>query len=124
MKLNAKGLVDFKCRGNGLVLFGDDSKDANDTPINDFVLNLKNKKDTVSTTVFMIYYRRDLEEYFIQMNTKLGNDYFCFASLVYPLAIKNGMIISVFNYNFKFTINDDKTLKIDYDLENGKIITK
>jgi hypothetical protein len=89
--------------------------------VNDFIIKLKEKD--LKVTVFTIYYRRDLEEYFIQMNSKLNN-FFCFARLVYPFNIKTGSIISVYNYNFKFTICEDKKLKIDYEMENGQLMMK
>lgn len=122
--INAKGLVsDSYRKENGMVLFGDNSMSSENNHINDVILNLNGKKHK-DHTIFMVYYRRDIEEYFIKMIEKSDN-FFCFASLCSPLKLHTGYVISVFNFNFKFTINEeDDSLVVDYEVENGKLITK
>lgn len=100
---------------NGIVFFGEEGE-------NDIVLNLKDKVYKESC-IFMVYYRRDLEKYYIKMN-EISNHFFCFANLVEPLKLFSGCVISLFNFNFKFTINDDKSLSVDYELESGKFLNK
>lgn len=56
----------------------------------------------------------------LESNSKI----FCFASLASPLALRTGTIISVFTHNYKFTVNDDSTLRVDYEMEGGKLLTK
>ena len=111
----------LSCKDNDVITTKD-----NDETISNTNSNFNNSKiDKKSNHVtFMVYYRRDVEEYFFHFNNKIENLY-CFASLAYPLVITNGCVISVFNFNFKFTINDeDSSLKVDYGLEGGKLISK
>lgn len=123
ININAKGLLSesYK-RQNGIVLFGDDKKDEDGKMINDAFLNISDKEHKEST-IFMIYYRRDSEKYFIKMVEKSKN-FFCFAKLCEPLKIRTGHIISVFHFNLKFTINEENSLTVDYELENGSFVTK
>ncbi len=123
ININAKGLVSetYK-RQNGIVLFGDNKQDEEGKMINDAFLNLSDKEHKQST-IFMIYYRRDSEKYFIKMVEKSKN-FFCFAKLCEPLRIRTGHIISVFHFNLKFTINEENSLSVDYELENGSFLSK
>lgn len=120
--VNAKGVIGgLRQKSNGLAYFGKEAFDNKGKPINDFIVNLKD--EILSNSIFLIYYRRDNSKYYLRMlesNSKI----FCFASLVSPLALRTGTIISVFNHNYKFTVNDDSTLTVDYEMEGGKLLTK
>lgn len=144
MYINAKGLInEGRNKNNGIIMFGDNSKDEKDEYINDFVINLKsidieksdNENNDITNTLnssdnknnnhllFMIYYRRDIEDYFFHFNNKIIK-YYCFASIVGPHLITTGCIISTINDNFKFSIDDDNKLKVDHSLPGGKVTSK
>lgn len=120
--INAKGVLGSqKHSSNGLVYFGKEVYDDKGKPINDVFINLK--EETESDSIFIIYYRRDNSKYYLKM-LENNKKVFCFASLVSPLTLHTGTIISVFNHNYKFTVNDDYSLNVDYEMEGGKLLTK
>ena len=122
-------------------MFGDGSKDNKGELVNDFVLDLNSIKSEKTENdnqlpqisdsseskndhlLFMIYYRRDVEDYFFHFNNKVQN-YYCFASIVGPHEITTGCIISIINDNFKFTVEEDNSLKVDHSTEGGKLTSK
>lgn len=122
LKINAKGVIGGqKQSANGLVFFGKEIFDEKGKLINDIIINLN--EETQSDSIFLIYYRRDNSKYYLKM-LETNKKVFCFASLVSPLVLHTGTIISVFNHNYKFTVNEDYSLKVDFEMEGGKLLTK
>lgn len=106
---------------DGLVFFGYDDPNNKEISQNiDIKLNIKKK---VSNPTFLFYFRRDNQQYYIKTFDK--QNAFIFVNLTFPVKIRSIMIISVGNFNIKFTVdNNSNDLTVNYELEGGKIETK
>ena len=80
--INAKGMVGgLRKKENGLVYFGNKSHNENNEIINDFVIETSIQYE--GDSLFLIYYRRDYEEYYLKKEVKSEKAY-CFAKLDFP----------------------------------------
>lgn len=70
----------------------------------------------------MIYYRRDLQNYYLDNFDENKEKYFIFVLLEQPYAIYEGedVLVSVLDYNFKLSVDKStKDLNIEYGQGNN-----
>jgi hypothetical protein len=84
--------------------------------MNDYILNLDgcDTSKLLNSHIFVVYYRRDLENFYLDNFDENKEKYFIFILLdsVYPIFEDEDVLISVLDYNFKLKI--DKTYFVDF----------
>ena len=108
IKLNAKGVNPNSAnnRGDGITIFGIPKPDLSFNP--DVTLNLPEDKiaNIKNPKCFLIYYRRDLQKYYIESIAENKEIFFIFVLLSTPfLLTTETVIVSILNFNFKIKTN-------------------
>ena len=102
-EINAKGVTPSLRRINdGIAVFGVSKTESNSVP--DVILNLtKESFDKLKNpNVFLIYYRRDYQKFYLESVNENKETFFIFVLLDRPHILTTETIVaSVQNYNFK-----------------------
>lgn len=124
--INAKGIrPSLRNSEDGIALFGiTNNKSPSYKP--DVLLNIPiDKQQELSTPgIFLIYYRRDYQQFYLETVNENKEIYFIFVLLDQPHLLSNEtIIVSVQNYNFKIqTASNNKEVNIEYG--NGDNLQK
>jgi hypothetical protein len=82
--------------------------------LNDFILNIDQSYSPKLNNphVFLIYYRSDLQKYYLDNVDENNQKYFIFVLLDKPYTVPIGekILVSVLDYNFKLSVNKEYKL--------------
>ena len=113
--INAKGIPNSERKAeDGIAIFGIKNIEENFTP--DIILNIPKEMTLNNPEAFLIYYRRDMQKYYLESISENKEHFFIFVLLSSPhILTTETVIVSVLNYNFKIkTSQDKKEVIIEY----------
>jgi hypothetical protein len=114
LTINARGFTHgLREKRDGMCYFGTDELNSEGKYLNDCILNIDPvySPKLKSPNVFIIYYRSNLQKYYIDNIDENKEKYFIFVLIEqpYPVPEDEKILVSVLDYNFKLSV--DKTYR-------------
>lgn len=123
--INAKGVrPSLRSQEDGIAMFGLNRQGSNVKPDVELIIP-QDKQDLIKNpTIFMIYYRRDYQKFYLETVNENKENYFIFVLLDHPHLISSDTIVaSVQNYNFKIQASANKR-EVTIEYGQGENLTK
>lgn len=123
--INAKGVSQsLRSEEDGIAMFGLNKKNLQFEP--DVELNIPQDKQKIikNPMIFLIYYRRDYQKFYLETVDENKEIFFIFVLLDHPHLISNDtIVVSVQNYNFKIQASGNKK-EVTIEYGQGENLTK